>query len=632
MGYFKDIQELASSSVVMEGRAIFPLSGETDIADNADAEFYARYSDDVEFGEREYVGEAHEEVSFKEDGTRVTSFVLDSGGVVATAEERETTEDGHRVVYADVKISGDYLPESRWDSFEGRDGESLSVRKEYDESGRIVSISENGDERRIEYREDGSVERVSEIHPLGGDLEGFTDRTVTDYNEKGNPVSAETFRHDGIQDGDVQVSYGRTDYTYDSIGFISSKTETHSEGVAGDGKDSADSTRWTSGTTNEDRYNSGVLIGREGSSFQEDGTKIKLSVEGYDNGILKQSVKETTDKDGNVSTESETRDKEGRPLSREEREIDSSTGKISTTLFEYKYDTEGRLSEYTYVDSTDSSGRMEYLGAESDRYESVTTYTDKPDGTFTDSTVDKETHTDKNITKEFTFDTDGRRSQTVTISDKDGNEKFKIEKTQNEDGTITKTVSEDGKVKSVDTIAPGERSDRTFSVDGSEEREDGGTKEMLTSYDEDGNPVSCEVSYYDANGNLEATESVTFDGDGGFDAVTRDADGVEIKHVSVEGGEALSDITAPDEQAEIDVSDISSDEDFLSGIDDMVADICEDAGSDIGIDENDGIDDYTDDVSDGDIDGDTDGGTDFDGDDIESDFDDSSSWNDDFTD
>ena len=95
-------------------------------------------------------------------------------------------------------------------------------------------------------------------------------------------------------------------------------------------------------------------------------------------------------------------------MSREEREIDSSTGEISTTLFEYKYDTEGRLSEYTYVDSTDSSGRMEYLGAESDRYESVTTYTDKPDGTFTDSTVDKETHTDKNITKEFTFDTDGR--------------------------------------------------------------------------------------------------------------------------------------------------------------------------------------------------------------------------------
>lgn len=315
-------------------------------------------------------------------------------------------------------------------------------------------------------------------------------------------------------------------------------------------------------------------------------------------------------------------------MSREEREIDSSTGKISTTLFEYKYDTEGRLSEYTYVDSTDSSGRMEYLGVESDRYESVTTYTDKPDGTFTDSTVDKETHTDKNITKEFTFDTDGRKSQTVTISDKDGNEKFKIEKTQNEDGTITKTVSEDGKVKSVDTIAPGERSDRTFSVDGSEEREGGGTKEMLTSYDEDGNPISCEVSYYDANGNLESTESVTFDGDGGFDAVTRDADGVEIKHVSVEGGEALSDITAPDEQAEIDVSDISSDEDFLSGIDDMVADICEDAGSDIGIDENDGIDDYTDDVSDGD----TDGGTDFDGDDIESEPDDRSSWSDDFTD
>ena len=87
MGYFKDIQELASSSVIVEGRAIFPLSGEADIADNADAGFYARYSDDVELGERKYVGDAHEEVSFKEDGTRVTSFVLDSGDVVATAEE-----------------------------------------------------------------------------------------------------------------------------------------------------------------------------------------------------------------------------------------------------------------------------------------------------------------------------------------------------------------------------------------------------------------------------------------------------------------------------------------------------------------------------------------------------------------
>ena len=107
---------------------------------------------------------------------------------------------------------------------------------------------------------------------------------------------------------------------------------------------------------------------------------------------------------------------------------------------------------------------------------------------------------------------------------------------------------------------------------------------------------------------------------------------MEIKHVSVEGGEALSDITAPDEQADVDSSDISSDEDFLSGIDDMVADICEDAGSDIGIDENDGIDDYTDDVSDGDVDGGTDDGTDFDSDDIESEPDDSSSWSDDFTD
>lgn len=631
MGYFKDIQELASSSVIVEGRAIFPLSGEADIADNADAGFYARYSDDVELGERKYVGEAHEEVSFKEDGTRVTSFVLDSGDVVATAEERETTEDGHRVVYTDVKISGDYLPESRLYSFEGRDGESFSVRKEYDESGRIISISENGVERRIEYREDGSVERVSETHSLAGDLEGFTDRTTTDYDDKGNPVSTETFGHDGVQDGRVQVSYDRIDYTYDSDGHVSLRVETQSEGFAGDGKDSADNAEWTSGTTNKDRYNGDILVGRESSSYKEDGTKIKLNVEGYDNGILKQSTRETTDKDGNISTESETRNAEGHLLSSEERNIDSSTGETSTAFFEYKYDAEGRLSGDTLVTIADFSGRMEYLGTELERHELVRTYTDKPDGTFTTSTVEKETYTDKNITKEIVSGDDGRISQTVTINDKDGNEKYKIEKIYNEDKTVTRTISEDGNVKSVDTIAPDEQSDRTFSVDASEEREGGGTKEMLTSYDENGNPVSCEISYYDADGNLESTESVTLDEYGGFDSVTYDADGVEIKHIS--------NITTPDEQIDGDSSDVSLDEEdvsldegFLSDVDDIVAGICDNADSDMGVNENESVDNDTDNVSDGDVDDDTDDGTDFDSDDIESDSDDSSSWNDDFTD
>jgi hypothetical protein len=261
----------------------------------------------------------------------------------------------------------------------------------------------------------------------------------------------------------------------------------------------------------------------------------------------------------------------------------------------------------------------------------VRTYTDKPDGTFTTSTVEKETYTDKNTTKEIVSGDDGRISQTVTINDKDGNEKYKIEKIYNEDKTVTRTISEDGNVKSVDTIAPDEQSDRTFSVDSSEEREGGGTKEMLTSYDENGNPVSCEISYYDADGNLEATESVTLDEYGGFDSVTYDADGVEIKHIS--------NITTPDEQIDGDSSDVSLDEEdvsldegFLSDVDDIVAGICDNADSDMDVNENESVDNYTDNVSDGDVDGDTDDGTDFDGDDIESEPDDRSSWSDDFTD
>ena len=181
MGYFENIRNWRADDE-KAGRLSASIDDvEVAAAALLDTDFY-----DANTGTN--VGRAHEHVSVGEEGTRVTSLVLDNGDVAATAEEREEINNGRRTVHTEVVLARQYLSEEAFATtdpdLQGLSDSAYVVDREYNDDGSVSDIMVNGREKHIGYHEDGRVMLTDERTP-NSFFYNMEDRVITvyDYDE-----------------------------------------------------------------------------------------------------------------------------------------------------------------------------------------------------------------------------------------------------------------------------------------------------------------------------------------------------------------------------------------------------------------------------------------------------------------
>ena len=160
MGYFEDLKTQASSDTgallesASAGLDRSELSHSTDI----DSSYYRVDTYTLDTLDVTDVGRAHEEVSYDDDGTRVTRLVLDSGDVVATARETTTETDEGTSVSVSVSFDERYTVYGSLDEYAPHEQDPLSYEfsKNFDSDGKIMSMETSGlTVRTFEYSEGG---------------------------------------------------------------------------------------------------------------------------------------------------------------------------------------------------------------------------------------------------------------------------------------------------------------------------------------------------------------------------------------------------------------------------------------------------------------------------------------------
>ena len=420
MGYFADIQKMA------EDKRLLPGIGKREMATSKILD-----SDICDSNTGTPVGKAREVVTKGDDGTTVTSLVLPNGEITAQAREWETDRNGQKTVYANVVFNKKYKMEKS-----GKDGnEHYTTKKVLDEKGRVSVLEENDIKRTVKYRNNNTVEKMTEERPsLDGLFKkyGFRDSRSIEYDLRERPKKAESTRYSSsfARPGHVDVDQKRVEYIYGREGTpIKKEEEIYKAEIAyGRAAEKENSEDWQQDFwkkfDNDDMIPEGFRkINHMRTRMFFEGTRVVANSEEHAYHDCRSYEKRTSyHENGNIKYEGEKSFQEGYEKGRRARY--SEKGKIK--------------EEETTFDGPLEDGLDDMIGTESRK---ETTRYDQ-DGRKESKTILKKRG---NVSIETELDRYGNKEkQTVTVEDPDNHRRHKITK-EYADGEMTKkTVDSDG--------------------------------------------------------------------------------------------------------------------------------------------------------------------------------------------
>ena len=548
MGYFEDLKTQASSDTgallesASAGLDRSELSHSTDI----DSSYYRVDTYTLDTLDVTDVGRAHEEVSYDDDGTRVTRLVLDSGDVVATARETTTETDEGTSVSVSVSFDERYTVYGSLDEYAPHEQDPLSygLSKNFDSDGKITSMETSGlTVRTFEYSEGGILQTTIERDAVGtlNDTHTMYNVTRTEYDDEGRMTREATVEVDmdrPARDDFVHFTENETTYEYDDSGKIISMTENESRMIVGKEYFHEDTVKEYLGGNesamelvykDEKVYAYPVDGGGLGlkSEFLMDATQgstEKTETEYFENGGVKTKDYEDSATYGTYSSHVEY------------GEDGSSLKEINESYFDREssdkmlYDTEGNITYEQHRSSEFVYSPMFEKPVEKISDVFTTYYRDDSGKVLSESSTEKQTEK-RPVAGTFTSVIekdykDGKLTgSTVKILGPDGKPVYTIERKYDKDEKLEskttydnsgKVVSESKETETLEVRDIGECDARPLSfADDSDVFYDGGPVDASVSFDDEGNVKSYEMTAYDRQGNFMYVEK--YDGSAVYD-------------------------------------------------------------------------------------------------------------------
>lgn len=545
MGYFKDLEEQRRAYAAKNQ----PYAG-LGTRELRTAEIFGKIlSADGE-------GTAFEETAPAENGIKETRLILRENGVtIAAAKEWEATEYGKKVSYANIVFNKAY----NLGGHEG-DNKDYTIRKTYNAQGIVSALEENHNRRSIEYYSSGQVIWIEEKHPSGkglGEKYGMRDHNAFKYNRNGQLLlmsrevcdKGALAGHIEIKRHLIKYEYGKKHgetITLDQDGDkLVEKTETDitKELVHGIPKESGMKHR-----TERER----AFIGEfdEDHSIPDGFTKIRMltkeSLYDGDGKLKTRSLKDERRFEGfykektsyygnrNISVfeseefmvnggskkEVKTFSEQGKPLREwySGKNITVSPERIYRTRKDYNPKGDGSLIAEAKWEGTYRKSGFKFIGFVKDINATHIEHIHDRSGKTSLKETGFNLREDANMSVKTEPGEGAALKQTTIIKSPDDNRKYVVEKSFDFGQVIGRKITVNGEEVSGDGFGD------TITVKRSEDFYGAGKRQVVISYDDDGNMHSAEETNFDIDGSVVSSASYNCEKDG-ISLVKRDGDG-----------------------------------------------------------------------------------------------------------